>query len=161
MIHGTSVVLTAHSVVKLRFLNQDCLLHREPLDSLVWSSAKVVWQHDWSENNPSRSVCKTHTHIRAYAHAHTLRFSLPWQWQSDFVRVIKAHVGRRRHAHWLGGGYSDFLSLWLRPGPAFLLGSQLWGYIKTADFSFWAAAGEIGYITELGRAGGLALFATV
>lgn len=67
MIHGTSVVLTAHSVVKLRFLNQDCLLHREPLDSPAWSSAEAVWQHDWGvcawrENNPSLSVCKTHTH---------------------------------------------------------------------------------------------------
>ncbi len=117
MIHGTSVVLTAYSVVKLRFLNQDCLLHRELLDSPDWSSAEAVWQHDWGvcawrENNPSLSVCKTHTHththIHAYAHAHTLRFSLSWQWRSDIVRVIKAHVGRRRHAHWLGGGYSDF-----------------------------------------------------
>lgn len=45
------------------------------------------------------SVRRTqNTHVREFTHARTLLFSLSWQVHSVFVRVIKARVGRRRHA---------------------------------------------------------------
>lgn len=75
MIHGTSAVLTAHSVVKSRFRNQDCLLHRQPLDTQAWLYDNMTGVCAWRENNPSRSVCKTHTHV-GYTHMHAASASV-------------------------------------------------------------------------------------